>query len=95
MPGIVVVKLDTFPGFVAPLGTVHAYVYVPDGVAVAVTVALFPVHAVGLLTKTLGGVQQANVQEYGFEDVVKEQVAAVAEVCSNVEEKETLKLPVQ
>jgi hypothetical protein len=47
---LVDVKVFTFPGAVTPVGTVHVYVYIPVGVAVANSVAVFPSHIVGLVT---------------------------------------------
>jgi hypothetical protein len=61
----VVVKLATFPGLVTPAGTVQLYVYVPDGVGVAVIVAVPPAHIDGLLTDTVGGVIKLTVPEAG------------------------------
>ena len=54
VPTTLVVKLDTLPGFDAPPGTDHAYVYEPAGFGVAVIVALLPLHTLGLLTVTVG-----------------------------------------
>ena len=48
-------KLPTLPGSETPEGTVHTYVYVPDGVVEAIMVALAPGHMVGELTVTTGG----------------------------------------
>jgi hypothetical protein len=50
----VVVNVATFPGLVAPDGTVQVYVYAPAGVGVAVTVACVPAQTGGLVTATVG-----------------------------------------
>ena len=52
-PETVAEKDATLPGLVAPVGTVHAYEYVPAGEGVAVTVAL-DAQTVGLFTVTVG-----------------------------------------
>lgn len=54
VPAIVVEKLATFPGAVAPAGTVHAYEYIPATPGVAVTVAEAPAQTVGLFTVAVG-----------------------------------------
>ena len=49
-----VVNVATFPGLIAPDGTVHTYLYVPAGVGVAVTVAGVPAQTGALVTATVG-----------------------------------------
>ena len=52
-PDTVAEKLATLPGFAAPAGTVHTWLYVPAGNGVAVTVA-DEAQTVGLFTVTVG-----------------------------------------
>jgi hypothetical protein len=67
-PAIVEVNEATFPGFVAPEGTVHAYEYGPAIPGVAVIVAAVPAQTVGEFTVTVGKALTVRVPEAELEE---------------------------
>ena len=63
IPAMVVVKLATLPGGVAPEGTVQAYEYAAALPGTAVTLVLAPEQAAGLFTVTVGKATKVTVPD--------------------------------